>query len=187
MGIKQTSYTPLPHKHPMSEITDMTGKLFGNQGRLYVPLCEMLGNVDYGIGPSTNNLVGGGYSSAVDTAEMFYGAGDGAGGGNTSLSRIKIPYSGRYQIDWQIFIDGIGTSVCTATILKNGTNSTSDSVAVAQGAGNGWSGPHASANRTFNAGDILYFHAWSPVGGQVKGYWFGDSRTRASVMWLGDA
>lgn len=184
MGIKATAYNPTPHRHNLNEINDLQQAIYGAHDRFTPPVCEFVYTGSFGIGANSDTSAGGGFSAVVNTANMWYGAG-GGGAGDTTKARILIPITGRYEIDWQWYVDGIGTSTCTANVLANGTSVTANTIASGQGAGNGWAGPLARVSRVLNINDLLYFYMWSPVTGSVKGNWFGGARTRGVVRWVG--
>lgn len=179
MTIKETAYNPLPHRHNVFDVIDLDKELYGEAGRTKAPVIDFQYSGSFGIGAATDTAAGGGFSPSVDTAAMWGGAGD------TTKARVTIPVTGRYEVDWQFYVDGIGAGVCTANVLMNGTSVTSNAIASAQGAGNGWAGPHAHVSRVFNKNDILYFYMWTPVAGSVRGTWFGGSRTRGVVRYVG--
>ena len=188
MGIKATAYNPTPHTHALTDVTGIDTALYGAAGRTQAPVCDFVYSGTFGIGNASDTSAGGGFSSLVDTAGMWFGAG-GGGAGDTTKARVLIPFTGRYEVDWQWFVDGVGTSVCSATVTMNGTSVTSNSIAAAQGAGNGWAGPHARVSRVFNANDLLYFWMWQGSGATrtVYGTWFGGVRTRGTIRWVGPA
>lgn len=191
MAIKPTIYQPQPHGHTIDQVQGLEEEFesieqsaFGAIGRTEPPHCTIAYSGSFGAVNATDTFMGSGMSALKDNASMFYGAGNGSGGGDTTKARIKIPMAGWYYISWKFFVDGVST-VCTANVTLNGYSVTTNAIVSAQGAGGGWAGPHASDTVYLNTNDLLYFGLWQGDGGTrtVYGHWWGN-RTGATVRWL---
>lgn len=185
MAINQNAFNALPHRHNVVDVMGLQQAMNGQEGRTEKPFCEVVYGSSFQLGTNANVPMGGGFVTVKDNALMVWHPGTGSG--QTDKLRVRIPFSAYYEVSWQYYIDGVGTSVPTATVTKNGSNTTANAVAVGQGAANGWAAPHATVIRSFNGGDHLYFFAWhnSVDPRTVHGYWFGEARTRIVVRYVG--
>lgn len=189
MGLQQTAFDPVPHKHQAKDIVGLEKQLYGAEGKTVSPYCEAVFNGSFYLSNNSNVSMGGGWTAVADNASMFYAAGAGSGQGDTTKARIKIPVTGYYQVEFQYYVDQIGTTPAQASILRNGTNMTNNMIAGTMGASNGWSGPHASVTTLFYASDFLYFYAYQASGSSrpVYGTWFGGARSKFTARYVGPA
>lgn len=184
MVMKQTSFNPSPHRHLLEDVIGANQAFYGDEGRTEPPICEMQYAGTFSAANATDVAMGAGWVAVQDNATMFFAAE--AGGIGSGYARIRIPQDGRYDIEWQYYIDGIGTTTCSASVLKDSATVTSGSLINAQGAGNGWAAPMAKGTKFLTAGTFLYFWLWHNAGSAktVHGAWFGGSRSHASVRWV---
>lgn len=190
--IKQKAFAPLPHKHVMGDIDGLDTKFvtlehyaFGAGTRTERPMCRIVYTGSFNPANATDTFMGAGMSAAKDNASMFNAAGSAGSGGLSAYARIRIPVAGWYFIHWKYFIDGIGSTVCTAQVTMNGVSVVSNAIVSGQGAGSGWAAPVASDVYYCNVNDYLYFGLWhnAGVGKTVYGDWWAN-KTAATVQWV---
>lgn len=190
--INPTAAVPLPHGHSMAQVegldatfSTLEANAFGAADRTQKPMCRVEYTSSFQPALATDVFMGGGMSSVKDNASMFYGAGNGSGGGDTTKARIKIPISGWYYCHWFPFFDGTGTTTTSAHITCNGVSVSANAIISAQGVSSGWSAPKASDVVWLNANDILYFVVWHNTSGAwVRGTWWAN-KSNAVVQWVG--
>lgn len=193
MAIKPTGYPPLPHHHTISQVDGLTTELeqwqvhvAGEVGRDYRPMCRAVYNGTFTLPNATDVFMGGGFQTLHDNANMLWHPGNNSGGDNTKL-RVSIPISGFYRVSWKYYVDLVGTSAPSASVLTSNVNVTANSIINSQGAANSWSSPHAYDVVYLTAGTRLYFVAWQGSGANKTFYgtWFGGSRSNIWVEWVG--
>lgn len=195
MTIKPTGYPPLPHTHVFSQVeglqerfNDMRLEQNGASNRTYAPFCKAVFGGTFSVANNVDTFMGSGMASVHDNASMIRLAGDAGGGGDSTKFRIIIPLAGFYRVSWKYYMDGLGTSVPSASVLlNNNTSVTAGSIINAQGAANGWASPHCDEVVYLTTNDRLYFTVWQNSGASrtFHGSWFGGSRSSASAQWIG--
>lgn len=186
MVMKQTSFNPSPHRHLLEDIIGANQAIYGDEGRTEPPVCEMefTAASTFTIGSNEDIAASSGWTAVKDNASMFFPSS--AGGIGTGYARIRIPQTGRYYVEWRYYIDGVGTSAPTASVLKDSATVTSGSIMNAQGAANGWACPTAAGEHFLTAGTFLYFWVWQGSGETrtCHATWFGGSKSGAKVRWV---
>ncbi|WNM68796.1 hypothetical protein SEA_SOOS_66 [Gordonia phage Soos] len=165
---------------------------FADSSRSTAPMCEVFLTTQYTNGANADAFAGAGWTVNSETPQMFYGVGQGSGIGNTTYSRMRLPFSGMWTLDFQLVYGGSTSFNGACKIMaKTGTAAPSvlnDSVAsdFSPSAVSVEGCPlHAVVTRYFAANTIVYWSTWRSTSGTVLVTNFGNIRTKIAAYWEG--
>lgn len=175
-----------------SALNQVKTELFASPSRSDQPFCEVRLTTQYTNAANADALAGAGWTVYAQSPTMFYDVGAGSGNGNTTYSRMRIPFSGRWLIDFQAEL-GSTTAYNGAikVMAKTGTAApsvTADSIASDAGpsAASVEGRPlHAHIIDYFEVGTIIYWGTWRSTSGPVLVTNFGGIRTKIGAYWMG--
>ncbi|AKJ72343.1 hypothetical protein BH787_gp05 [Gordonia phage GMA4] len=176
-----------------SRVDSMATSSFAGSARTSAPICEVALTTGYTNGANSDAFAGAGWTAQVDTDSMFRAVGTGSGIGNTTYSRMRIPFAGRWLLDFWVEMSSSTVWNGSCKIMaKTGTTApsvTADSIATSFGpsAGNTPEGCplHASYSGVLTAGTIIYWSTFRTVSGPVQTANFGGIQTKIVAAWLG--